>query len=209
VIANQGITLLESSERLRGAENAATGISRGEASVSKSPAKGASRHVPGVCRCPRCIGFQPGHHYGELGGRPIEHGALRREHKMATDPRTLELAAQIREVAPVYEPADEFAVMALSVLLVRVERAQRALEELDATLEAEGKGALAAYLEEGERYADLRKDLRSWLSVAERYLAALGMTPGSRARLGLDLARVRSLTVVDWHAQVALEEASE
>jgi hypothetical protein len=128
---------------------------------------------------------------------------------IARDPRTVELAEQVRAVVPIRDAADEFAIQSLAILLVRIERAAAAIEELDAQFDAEGSGPLAVYLAEGEKFDALRKDLRSWLSVSERYFAALGLTPGSRARLGLDVARARSLNVVDWHTQVALEEASK
>jgi hypothetical protein len=118
--------------------------------------------------------------------------------------RTIELADAIRAVVPVYDPADEFTVEALAVLLVRIERAEAALSQVEAEADADDpavlyRGDCAAWVE------NLRKDLRSWLSVAERYLAALGMSPGSRARLGLDIARARHLTLVEWHEQAALE----
>jgi hypothetical protein len=174
--------------------------------ASGIPAKGASTHGPG-CTCVRCRGFQPGHHYADGHGRPTTHGAKSRPHILAKAPRTLELADAIREVVPIYDPADEFTVHALSVVLVRVERATAALEQLDADLDERGEGPLASYAGEGEKFDSLRKDLRSWISVAERYFAALGMSPGSRARLGLDIARARRLTVVDWHRLAAIEEA--
>ena len=42
------------------------------------------------------------------------------------------------------------------------------------------------------------------LKISESYLSALGLTPGSRARLGLDLARAQR-TLVDLHRDAALE----
>ena len=182
-------------------------MSRG--AVSGIPAKGESKHVPGVCECPRCIGFQPGHKYGELGGRPPVHGAMSRTHVIAKAQRTAELADAIRSVVPVYDPADEFTVQALAVLLVRIERAEAALAEVEAEADESGEGPAAVYRGGKAWVENLRRDLRSWLSVAERYLSALGMSPGSRARLGLDIARARHLTVVEWHERAALEEGEE
>jgi hypothetical protein len=120
----------------------------------------------------------------------------------------LELAEQIRAVAPVYDPADDFAIQSLAVILHRVERAEAALTQMEAEVDELG-GPTAAYRGGEEWVVNLRKELRSWLSVAERYLGALGMSPGSRARLGLDIARARSLTVVEWHERAALEEVDE
>ncbi len=91
------------------------------------------------------------------------------------------------------------AVRALAIVLVRIERAERALAARDA-----GEPLPNGKTVEGD---NLEKGLRSWLSVAERYLAQLGMTPGSRARLGLDLARARSYTVLDLHQEAAEEVA--
>jgi hypothetical protein len=121
---------------------------------------------------------------------------------IARSERTVELAEAIRSTAPVFEPADEFVVQALAVVLVRVERAEAALTQV----EAETDDVTAPYRDDAAAWVEnLRKDLRGWLNVAERYLGALGMSPGSRARLGLDIARARRLSVVEWHEQAALE----
>jgi hypothetical protein len=158
------------------------------------------------CRCPRCAGYQPGNQYAVGNRSTLSHGAKKREHTMARDPRTREVVDEIREVVPVWHPSDEFVIEALGIVLVRIERAQAALEELDTKLEAEGKGPLAVYLEEGDVYDRLRNDLRRWLALAEKYMGSLGMTPGSRARLGLDIVRARRYTVLDLHEEAADEE---
>jgi hypothetical protein len=174
--------------------------------MSYVPSAGVSTHVPGECRCVRCAGFQPGNRYGELGGRPSVHGAKAREHVIARSERTREFARSIRAVVPAYDEADAFAVEALAVVLVRIERAEAAL----AQVEAETDDPTALYRGRGAKWVDnLRKDLRSWLSVAERYFGSLGMSPGSRARLGLDIARARQLTIAEWHAQAAIEADEE
>jgi hypothetical protein len=135
---------------------------------------------------------------------------MSRAHVIARSERAIELADEIRTVVPVFEPADEFAVQALAVLLVRIERAEAALAQVEAEADARGQGPAASYRGGTAGWVEsLRKDLRSWLSVAERYLSALGMSPGSRARLGLDIARARHLTLAEWHEQAAREEADE
>ena len=174
--------------------------------VVRVPAKGASRHVPGECQCVRCVGFQRGHRYADGHGRPAVHGASSRPHVIAKAERTLELVEELRSVVPVYDPADEFVIQALGVLLVRIERAEAALTSVEAEADARGEGPAATYRERTVWIDNLRKDLRSWLSVAERYFAQLGMSPGSRARLGLDIARAKHLSVVEWHERAALEE---
>ncbi len=99
-------------------------------------------------------------------------------------------------MVPVYDPADEFVIQALGVLLVRIERAEAALTSVEAEADARGRDLPPPIGSDVQWIDNLRKDLRSWLSVAERYFAQLGMSPGSRARLGLDIARARRLSVV-------------
>lgn len=103
-----------------------------------------------------------------------------------------EKSAWLREIAPVFTPADEPVVTLFAVTLCRIEKATVALDDAD-----------AASLE------TLRRDLRSWIGLARRLASDLGMTPASRARLGLDLALTqRALTVVDLHAAAEDEGAT-
>ena len=130
-------------------------------------------------------GFQPGHRYADGHGRPPVHGASSRPHVIAKAERTLELVEELRSVVPIYDPADEFVIQALGVLLVRIERAEAALTSVEAEADASGRGSCRHLPGRWCVWIDnLRKDLRSWLSVAERYFAQLGMSPGSRARSG-------------------------
>jgi hypothetical protein len=131
---------------------------------------------------------------------------MSRPHVIAKAERTVEFADAIRAVVPVYDPADEFTVQALAVVLVRIERAEAALS----AVEAEEDDPAALYGDGAAGWVvNLRRDLRGWLVVAERYFAALGLSPGSRARLGLDIARARHLTLVEWHEQAALEAVDD
>lgn len=90
-------------------------------------------------------------------------------------PRAAEIADGVRALLPVYSPADEPAVQTLAVVLARLERATEALD---------GAGDPADLQR-------LRDDLRGWANTARRYFNDLGMTPTSRAKLGLDLVRAR------------------
>ena len=46
----------------------------------------------------------------------------------------------------------------------------------------------------------LREDLRRWINTARGLAADLGLTPTSRARLGLDIAATaRTLSVIDYY----------
>ncbi len=119
--------------------------------------------------------------------------------------RAADLAGEIRDHLPIYSPADEPVVRLLAIVLARVERASFALDEVDEHLATQ---PLGAYLAEGaERLDRLRKDLRNWIATAAKLSDSLGMTPSSRARLGLDVALAhRALTVVQLHA-AAVQEA--
>ena len=176
---------------------------------SHGSAKGASKHDSN-CRCPRCRGFGPGNQFALGQGRPEAHGAYSRS-LVKIGPPVEERANEIRDLLPVFHPVDEAALRALSIVLIRIERAEAALEQLEHEIEDEGRGALAMYGEELRlngrvvRVDGLKDDLARWLRVAEKYFSALGMTPGSRARLGLDIARAHRYTVLDLHSEAAEE----
>lgn len=180
------------------------------AARSHGSAKGASQHDSN-CRCPRCRGFEPGNQFSLGRGRPEAHGAYSRS-LVRIGPLVEERASEIRDLLPVYHPVDEAALRALAIVLIRIERAEAALEQLEQEIEEEGSGPLAMYGEELRlngrvvRVDGLKDDLARWLRVAEKYFSALGMTPGSRARLGLDIARAHRFTVLDLHQEAAEED---
>ena len=165
-------------------------------SLHGSSQHGVSHHGQG-CGCWRCRGFRRGE-----SSPALTHGAYA---TVAISPRAAELADLIRETAPVYEPCDEPALRSLAIILARVERAESALQQADAALDDGDAGPLAAYDDNGVAFTRLRSDLRGWLIAAEKYFAAFGLSPGSRARLGVDVARARRLTVVELHEQAAVE----
>jgi hypothetical protein len=175
------------------------------------PAGGVSSHGR-ACGCARCTGFLPGHELAVGHGRPPAHGAYS---TVTVSEPAERLAAAIRPLLPVYDEVDGPALRALAVVLVRVERAEAALAQLERMVEEDGRGPLAMYAGEVRldgkvvRVDGLKADLRGWLRVAETYFAALGMTPGSRLRLGLDLLRAKRLTVLDLHREAAFEETGE
>lgn len=121
------------------------------------------KHGPG-CPCTRCVGFKPGH---EL---TLRHGAYA---DVALGPRVDELSGELEQLVPAYSPSDAIAVRLLGLALARLERAEAALE-----------AAAPADM------ARLRTDALGWANSARRLLNDLGMTPTSRARLGLDLSRM-------------------
>jgi hypothetical protein len=100
--------------------------------------------------------------------------------------RSLDFCGEIRDALPLYSPADEPAVRMLAMALARLERANLALEEVDEVLAARPGGGY--FSEKGERLDALRRDMRAWMGTAMKLCGELGMTPSSRARLGLDVA---------------------
>lgn len=106
--------------------------------------------------------------------------------------RAQKIREEIAPLLPLASPADGPMVDTLAFLLAQLERASMVLGH--------------AQLEEGEAIADgrpvpkeLRSDLsrlaadaRGWANSAARLADQLGLTPTSRARLGLDVVRARS-----------------
>lgn len=86
---------------------------------------------------------------------------------------------------------DSFAptLTALSVVWVRLERAEAALEQLEAEIERDGGGSLAAYLETTKKtglHFRLRQDARGWANTLRGYLNDLGLSPAALARISRD-----------------------
>jgi hypothetical protein len=139
---------------------------------------GTSKHDD-ACTCAHCEGFQPGNTIS------LKHGAYSTVH---LGKRAAQLAAEIRDTAPVYEDADEPAVRLLALTLARVEAAAKAIDRMDEL--ADGGSPLAAY--QSQLYDSLRRDLRGWIGTSMRLAAELGLTPLSRGRLGVSVAQIRT-----------------
>lgn len=136
-------------------------------------------HTEG-CSCTRCAGFQPGH---TLSTRHGAYATLR------LGARASEIAERLRTVVPAGAEADEPTVALLAVTLARVEAAERALAGLDERIE---ENPLSVYLSDSrEKLERLRADLRGWVHTAARLAEALGMTPRSRAQLGLAVQQLQ------------------
>jgi hypothetical protein len=102
--------------------------------------------------------------------------------------RAAQLAAEVRDVAPVYEECDEPVVRLLALTLARVEAAARAIDRLDEL--ADGSSPLAPY--QSDVYESLRRDLRGWVGTSARLAGELGLTPLARGRLGVSVAQIRT-----------------
>lgn len=124
--------------------------------------------------------FAPGHTLS------IRHGAYADLHLGS---RADELAGQIREqliADSLYAPGFELAIARLGIVWVRIERAQQAIDAVDAASRPGGQ-----YNPEADRMMGLqrlRDDLKGWIRLAGRIEESLGLTTESRAKLGLDLA---------------------
>jgi hypothetical protein len=103
-------------------------------------------------------------------------------------PRAAEIAEALRPIVPNYSPSDEPVVGLLAVVLTRVERATAALERVDEATEGHELSA-NTNADGAATLQRLRADLHAWVNTARRLANDLGLTPTSRARLGLDLAR--------------------
>ena len=115
--------------------------------------------------------------------RTLHHGGRATAKTLPVAETAEEIRQALADSAPVraqdggLPPADEAAVEVAALALARVRRVTAWLDAFGYLDERTGDVKPAArYLEQATR-------------TAERLLAALGMTPTSRARLGLDLAR--------------------
>ena len=139
---------------------------------------GTSKHDED-CACNRCQGWQSGNAVS------LRHGAYGTVH---LGDRAAQLAAEIRDIAPVYEDCDDYVVRLLALTLARVEAATRAIDRMDEL--ADGGSPLAAY--QSALYESLRRDLRGWVGTSAKLASELGLTPLARGRLGVSVAQIRT-----------------
>jgi hypothetical protein len=134
-------------------------------------AEGRQRHKlhGSDCGCTRCRGFEKGNDVA------LVHGA---RSVVALEPRANEIADEIRELVPAVSPSDEPSIRLLALALAQVEAATIWLAE-------EG------IVDERGQPRGLLRHLGTMLNTAARIADRLGMTPTSRAQLGLDLTRAR------------------
>jgi len=144
-------------------------------------------HGPG-CACVRCTGFLPGHQLS------LKHGGYS---MLGIGERAAEIADEIRPTLPAYSVCDEPTLLLLATTLGRIERGNAALDQID-SVSIEPVGPYLA--EAAVKFQKLREDLRGWIGLARRLANDLGLTPTSRARLGLDIAQSqRALSVVEYY----------
>jgi hypothetical protein len=151
------------------------------------------------CPCHRCRGFQAGNRLS------VRHGA---KSVLALSSRADEIREAIVHVAPVVDDADGAVLDLVSMTLAQVEVAMLVIsksrgEQLEALRAGERVSAEALVA-----HGRLAQDARGWVNSASRLLGQLGMSPVSRASLGLDLASTRrQLSLIELHAQAAQERA--
>ena len=114
--------------------------------------------------------------------RPFEKGntLARRHGAMATlslAPRANEIATELRELVPTRSESDEPTIRLLALVLARIEAANAWLDEHGLFRDAKGQPQ------------PVLKALSTWENTAARLCDRLGLTPTSRAALGLDLSR--------------------
>jgi hypothetical protein len=112
--------------------------------------------------------------------------------RISSDAEVVDLAETLRGLVPVQAAADAPMVTLLAVTMTRAARALGRVERLEAD------GELPP-----QRLLD---DLRGWVAQSARLCDQLGLSPTSRARLGVDLASAqRQLSIVELHAAAAAE----
>jgi hypothetical protein len=129
----------------------------------------------------------------------LSHGGYR---TVGLSERAGLIADEIRPSLPAYSPADEPVLHLLATALARIENANAAM----AVVDENATTLVGPYLgggkdgDLGPGLQRLREDLRRWVETARRLANDLGLTPTSRARLGLDIASTqRTLSVIDYY----------
>lgn len=113
--------------------------------------------------------------FGRGNGAAVRHGAFA---VLRLAPRAEEIADEVRGLVPAGSPADEPALRLLALSLAQVEAATLYLAE-NGVVDSRGKPQ------------GILKHLGTMTNTAARLCDRLGLTPTSRASLGLDLTRAR------------------
>lgn len=141
------------------------------------------------CPCQRCRGFEPGNRLSVGNASRLQHGAYA---TVKLGPRVEEIADAVRDDVPTYRPADEIMLRLLALCLARLEAAEEAV-----------------VASKPDEVARLIADMRSWVGKCRQILNDLGMSPASRARLGVDVTMARRLATLTELATAAEQPAIE
>jgi transcriptional regulator with XRE-family HTH domain len=129
----------------------------------------------------------------EANERALVHGA-HSERRIA--PRVAELRQEIAELVPAGTQADLPAVTLLAQQLARIEIVNEYL-------------ARVGLLNEKGEPRPVLKVLSTWENSAARLLDQLGLTPTARARLGVDLTRMKGAALGEYLAKTYGEETPD
>jgi hypothetical protein len=138
-------------------------------------------------------------------GPALRHGAYS---VLRLRGRAEKIRAEIEQLVPLLSQSDGPMLDTLAFLLAQVERSaailgHAQLEEAQAI--ADGRPVSKALRSDLSRLA---QDARGWANSAARLADQLGLTPTSRARLGLDVVRTRT-AVEELHAYLEAKAAAE
>ena len=132
-------------------------------------------HDRKTCDCVRCKGFQVGNKLSP--GATPKHGAYQEPLKLAPDAE--KIALTVRPLMPVKSPAFEGTLQAYCILLARLQRAHKALEDEQVLRDQ----ALEDDSEREPKLGYLAEEMRRWMASALKHATALGLTPASAASI--------------------------
>jgi hypothetical protein len=118
------------------------------------------------CPCTRCTGFL------------TKHGAFS---PATISPRASQIASAIADCVPARTDGDDLVIGVLAGVVARIERVYGWLDEQEHGIFTDAHGTPQPIL----------KMLSVWENSAQRLCDRLGLTPLSRAQLGLDLVRTK------------------
>ncbi len=111
----------------------------------------------------------------------ITHGSYA-VRDISNDPATQELADEIFASLPLRSAADRVMVGLLAIVLVRIQRATAAIEEVESWHPDE---PLKSYFARADEIDALRRDLRGWIREARQLANDLGLSPAARTSIGV------------------------
>lgn len=153
----------------------------GSESLSHGPARGATRHVPGVCQCPRCKGFVEENLHARTNGASAV---------VSLRQRVAEIAEEIVASQPLLASADMQGVKNLALVTAQLEHATAALEQAYDL----AKHPISVYTSvAGEKLQSLLDRIDRLVARSAQLEDRLARSPKSRGSLGLDLARTKAV----------------
>ena len=123
---------------------------------------------------------------GKMPGR-WSHGALAQPIRLSKDAH--KVAEAVRPLMPAYHPAFEATLETYCILIVRIQRANDALEAWEDGEEAWQRKFPGSEMPESMK--SLEESLRTWTSSALTYASQLGLTPASAAAILRDASWAR------------------